>query len=148
MQQAQYGFCRLEVLVAMTTLAFRRLTHVLSAVTGPSRASGQVGDDLLVAVSADLQSALARRLPTLRSVFPGAAAPSLDGSGDVASLLAGLREVHRSWVWALGALADDNELDVSRPDASGRPRLTVKLVADAILEDAELAGRIAARLGS
>jgi hypothetical protein len=149
MQQARYGFCRLEVLVTLTRLAFRRAANALMGVAGHGRRRVHPPGDVLVAVSADLESAIARRLAGLRSAFPDAPAPPrAEGPRDPASLLAALRRVQRLWVDALGSLADDNELDVPRCGPAGRARPTMELLAEAILQDAELAGRIAARLGA
>jgi len=149
MQQARCGFCRVEVLVALTRLAFRRAVNVLMGVAGHGRRRVHLPGDVMVAVLGDLETAIARRLAGLRSAFPDAPAPpGAEGAKDPASLLAALRRVQRLWMDALGSLADDNELDVPRRGAGGRARPTMELLAEAILQDAELAGRIAARLGA
>ncbi|MCK4625603.1 MAG: hypothetical protein KAV00_09860, partial [Phycisphaerae bacterium] len=59
------------------------------------------------------------------------------------SLLEQLRVTQRTWMEAVQALADDNELDVLWPDGNGRIRPACEIIVEAILDDAVFVGRIA-----
>ena len=59
------------------------------------------------------------------------------------SLLEQLRVIQRTWMEAVQALADDNELDVPWPDGNGRIRPACEIIVEAIMDDAIFVGRIA-----
>ncbi len=132
-----YGRWRLSLLVDMSALARRRLVETVSAGGGGARLLGL------------LAGALRRKRAMLARAFPGL--PAAKGEVDVRvaeCLLAALGETHATWVAALAALADDNELYVSRRDAEGGAWRMGDLAANWILDDAELAGLAEAACGA
>ena len=132
-----YGRWRLSLLVDMSALARRRLVETVSAGGGGARLLGL------------LAGALRRKRAMLARAFPGL--PAAKGEVDVRvaeCLLAALGETHATWVAALAALADDNELYVSRRDVDGKGWRMSELAGNWILDDAKLAGLAEAACGA
>ena len=140
MKQARYGFWRLDLLEEMGAMASQRLVDAVAAAKDRARRQGDSGARVLVGLQLLLGSALERNVSRLRGVF-GAAPARTDPLEDVSSLLAALRRVDRVWAGRVMALADDGELDAPR-ELCGQLRPTGELIAEAILEAAELAGRV------
>lgn len=143
MTRAQFGLWRLEILGEVSRLAFERLADVAAEAAGGQRARSPGHPYFPAEAQAFLEGAVERKLAMLAAAFPSAR-PRVAPGRDAGSLPARLGRAHRLWAAAVSALADDNELDVPRRDGRGQLRRTQDLVVDAILSDAELAGRLAA----
>jgi hypothetical protein len=149
MTRTQFGLWRLEILGEMCRLAFQRLADVAAEAAGGPRAGSRGHPYFPPGARAVLEAAVERKLAMLAAAFPSARPRGrLEAGKDAESLLARLGRAHRLWADAVNSLADDNELDVPRGDGRGRLRRTQDLVVEAILSDAELAGRIAASAGA
>ncbi len=142
MTRAQFGFWRLEILQEICRLAFERLAAAAEAAGG-QRAHSPGHPYFPAEARALLEGAIEGKLAMLAAAFPSARA-GVAPDKDAGSLPARLGRAHRLWAAAVSSLADDNELDVPRRDGRGLLRCTQDLVVEAILSDAELAGRIAA----
>lgn len=144
MKQARYGFWRLDLLEEMGAMASQRLVDAVVAAEDRARRQGDSGAHVLVGLQLLLGSALERNVSRLRAVFGAAPPPGgTDPVEDASSLLAAVRRVNRVWEGRVMALADDGELDGPR-ELCGQLRPTGELIAEAILEAAELAGRVRA----
>lgn len=132
-----YGRWRLSLLVDMSALARRRLVGAVAVGGGGER------------LRCLLAGALRRKRAMLARAFPGLPAAKGEVDARVAEcLLAALGETHATWVAALAALADDNELYVPRRDADGRGWRMGDLAGNWILDDAGLAGLVEAACGT
>ena len=123
--------------------ALQRLVEALAVTVQPDRDFRQA-EGLCADVHALLAEALRRKCTRLHSVFPQRGQPDIGGGqSNPEATPVRLCRAAACWIDSVMALADDSELDVARSDWDGQARLTGEIVAEAILDDAVLAGMIA-----
>ena len=133
MYPTTYGRGELAFYDDLSGRAFGRLVEVLADMAGGPGGRAQT----LMA------EALRRKCARLQSVFPERSLPV--PAGECSSPSAArerLCRVTAYWIDSVQALADDNELDIPWPDGNGRVCPAAEIVAEAILDDAALAGRL------
>ncbi len=119
-------------------LSGRALDRFVDALAGMGDGSDNHAQTLM-------EEALRRKCARLQSVFPERTLPDLPQERSSLSA-AGERlcQVTACWIDSINSLADDNELDVLRPDGNGQVRPVDEIIAEAILDDAALIGRLVA----
>ena len=133
MYPTTYGRSKLALYDNLSGRALERLVEVLADMAGgPARRVQTLMEDALRRKCARLQSVFPERtLPPLPQERPG-----LSAAGEQ------LCQVTECWIDSINSLADDNELDVLRPDGNGQVRPVDEIIAEAILDDAVLIGRL------
>jgi hypothetical protein len=101
---------------------------------------GEAGTMLL----AMLHGSAGRMEELCQAVSGGPPQPMGEAAGDLGAACRRWRRLMARWRRALRGLADDNELDV-RPAVGGRRASVGECIAQAVLEQAHLAGRLTAR---
>ncbi len=133
MHPTTYGREELALYDDLSGRAFGRLVDALAGM-------GDGSDNHAQTLMAE---ALRRKCARLQSVFPGRTPPDQpEGRPGLSAAGERLCRVAECWIDSIRALADDNELDVLRPDGNGQVRPVAEIIAGAILDDAVLIGRL------
>jgi hypothetical protein len=143
MTSANNGRWLLRFLDDWAGRAFRRLVEAVESETENTYSDRDAHVRAERLLQELLESALLRKQIRLLAVFGNF--PQTSQSRNLTSelLLEQLRVTQRTWMEAVQALADDNELDVPWSDGNGCLRPAIEIVVEAILDDAVLASRLA-----
>ena len=132
MNPTTYGRGRLAFYDELSGRAFGRLVEVLADMAG---GSGRRAQTLMA-------EAIRRKCARLQSVFPERSLLEPSEGFSCPTGAEQIRLITACWIDSVRALADDNELDVPWPDGNGRVRPAAEVVAETILDDAVLVGRL------
>ncbi len=138
MYPTTYGRGKLAFYNDLSEKALERLSEVLSGmVTDRQDATFDKRARTLV------EEAIRRKFVRMQSVFPDLSLSEQFGeSPNPMAARERICQITACWIDSVRSLADDNELDVQRSNGNGSVGAVSEIVAESILDDAVLAGRL------